>query len=352
MECSNAIEWDTHFTKGWTDEGLWRDYMQARDAKDFFQMDCVIRAQGAERPPVDARIYATSPRDLDLYEAFPSQADAFASPERDAEHDQLVRLAQWRDIALEDLTDSLPESLRKNSYFAELIQIDPYTPGIDYMTNRSDYLEIQAGKKPAREESRIGVKRSPRTGRDWATYVHKDNPMDMWVAVVRRLWELGVPMRVSEKSDTIAREDAAFVSGGMPFWWALIGDVIGRIGPLNFRSKHEQMSPRPEEYAYKRFDTLLPMAFAEGSPMHGTFRAMHDAIARALAAAVLELFDNYFILPSGNSVAYEINLLAGNISDGRQWAGVHTEKDNRAGNRLAEEIGKRCAREALYRLNT
>lgn len=350
IEHLESISWDTHFTKGWTDEGLWRDYMQARDAKDFFEMDCIIRAEGAERPPEDGRIYSTNSKDIDLYEMYQTVPDAFASAQRDEEHLQLEMLVQLRDTPLDRLPNELPESLRVNSYFADLIKIDPYVPGVDFMTTMEEYNSVQAGQKPVAVNERVGILRTPETGRDWATYVHKDNPMDMWVAVVRELWRLGVPMRLDTSGNTIDRADGAFVTGGMPFWWALIGDVIGRIGPLNFRTKHEHMAARPEEYGVKRFNRLLPMTFAEGSPMHGTFLAMHDAIARAIAAAVLAMFDNYFILPSGNTVKYEINLLAGNISDGRQWAGVHNQQDNRYGNARAEVLGQRCAEEALATL--
>ena len=347
-----SIDWDTHFTKGWTDSDLWLSYMQARDAGEYFEMDCILRAQGADRRPVDARIWATVPQDLDLYEQHYTSPDPFLSAEREAEHYQLERLARLRDVQLTALPDDLPESLRKNSYFAHLIKIDPYVPGLDFMTTKEEYYSIQRGDTPDRVSETLGALRSPETGRDWATYVHTDNPMEMWTKVVAHLLQLGVPFRNSVYDTSICAADSSFVCGGMPFWWGVIGDVISRIGPLNFRSKHTHMAARPEEYSVKRFGEYLSMAFPEGSPMHGGFRAMHDAIARALAAAVLSVFDRYFILPSGNSVEYEVTLLAGNISDGRQWAAVHTERDNRAGIPLAKALGQRVAQEHLARLGT
>lgn len=345
------IAWDTHFTKGWTDESLWREYMQARDAKDFFNMDCILRAQGAERRPVDARIWATESEHLDLYNQFPSAPDAFLSRAREDEHDQLVELSTLRDLPLTELPHYLPEPLRKNSYFARHIQVVPYTAGVNYLDSIDEYMHIQAGNLPTRIQEKELDSRIPSTGRDWATYVHKDNPMKLWTAVVQELMALKVPVRTGI-NDSICREDAAFVCGGMPFWWAVIGDVIGAIGPLNFRSKHEHMAARPEEYAFKRFNTFLSMAFAEGSPMHGSFRAMHDAIARAVAAAVKWVFDNFTLLPNGNPVGYEVDLLAGNVSDGRQWAGVHTQADNRKGIPLATAIGERIAQKHLANLGT
>ena len=274
MNTCETIAWDTHFTKGWTSEQAWRDYMQARDEKSFFEMDCILRSEGAERRPVDSRIWATTPKDLDLYEAYPSAPDAFGSEIRDIEHEQLVQLSKLRDVPLKDLPMDLPESLRKNSYFAKLIRIQPYTPAVDYMTDKAEYDFIQAGNQPVRVQEHLEGYRSPETGRDWATYVHKDNPMAFWTLVIQEIMRLKVPTRISDNNDTVCREDAAFVTGGMPFWWGLIGDVIDRIGPINFMSKHAYMADRPEGYAQKRFETLLAMAFAEGSPISASFTAI------------------------------------------------------------------------------
>lgn len=343
-----AIEWDTHFTKGWTDEALWREYMQARDAQDYFAMDCVIRAQNAERRPVDARIFGTSCQDLDLIEQYSLPPMKFASAERDAEHGQLIQLASMRDVPLSQLPSDLPESLRKLSYFAKHITVQPYVKGVDYMTTREDYDAIQAGMRPTTPQLAESVIRGIETGRDLATYVHKDNPMNLWTAVVGEILSMGIPLRGQfVKNDSVCREDAPFVTGHMPMWWGLIGEVIGRTGLVNFREKHRFMAARPEEYGIKRYGTLLPMAFAEGSPMHGSYKAMHDIIARACAELLTAMFDNHAEMPSGNSLAYELELMAGNVSDGRQWAGVHTEWDNRGGIELAKALGRRVANESL-----
>lgn len=348
---TETVAWRTHFTKGWTDEQLWKDYMQARDELNFFEMDCLIRAQGAERRPVDARVVGMASQDLHLLEEYRTEPLRFGSPERDAEHQQLVRLARWRDLPLETVSKSLPESLRTLSYFTHHLKIDPYVAGKDYLTDRAEYDRVQAGFRPSVPMEREGQLREIRTGRDLATYVHTDAP---WVDWPKVIGEILFGMKASYKTEfvdnhTMCREDAAFVTWGMPFWVGLIADIIQRTGPINFRSKHEFMSARPEEYGMKRFRRLLPMAFNEGSPMHGSFKAMHDIIARAIAAAICELCDTHAECPNGNSLGYEIKLLAGNISDGRQWAGVHYEHDNRLGIELAEALGVKVAKEHLAR---
>lgn len=336
-------DWNKSFTKGWTDESLWREYLEARDAKDFFAMDCAIRAQGAERRPVDSRVVLMQSKDLDLYEQMDVAPYAFDAPEKRAEYEQLKYLAQVRDVPLDQVDKSLDESLWKLSYFTHHIQIDPYVAGVDYMTDRDSYERVQAGFNPG-PTAREGKLRPLRTGRDLATYVHTDDPMALWSSVIAELLDMKVPCKT--EFDDMCREDSAFVTWGMPFWWGVIGEIIARVGPVNFRAKHKYMACRPEEYSMKMFGELLSMAFKEGSPMHGSYRAMHDVIARAIAAAIVYVFDNHYPIGDSN-LRDEILLLGGNISDGRQWAAVHFEEDNRKGIPLATAIGERVVQEKL-----
>ena len=305
----------------------------------------MIRAGGAERRPVDSRVVAMNTVDLDLMEEFRVAPYDFHSSQKKREFEQLDELVFLRDVPLEQLPTDLPRSLRELSYFAHHITIDPYVPGVDYMTTPEEYEAIQRGDKPE-PTARVGTLSKLQTGRDLATYVHTDNPMRLWEAVVMELLSMGVPCRT--EFDGVCREDSSFVTWGMPFWWGVIGEIIGRTGPVNFRSKHEYMAPRPEEFAQKRFDVLLPMAFSEGSPMHGSYRAMHDVIARACAAAIVYVFDNHFPIGDSN-LRDHILLLGGNVSDGRQWAGVHFEEDNRKGVQLATALGERVVKERLQK---
>lgn len=344
--------WDTSFTKGWTSEQRWQDYLAARDAGKYFEMDCIIRAEGAERRPVDARIFGSHCPDKDLYQKYNSEPYAFDSSEKDREFRQLEELVKIRDIPLSEVPKEFPEDLWKLSYFAHHITIDPYVKGVDYMVTGEEYERVQAGFHPG-PTARGGTLRQIETGRDLATYVHTDNPMSLWISVVNELFAMGVPYRTEfDQVHTLCREDVAFATWGTPFWWGLIGEIIQRCGLVNFRSKHEFMACRPEEYAIKRYGKLLPMTFAEGSPMHGSFRAMHDVIARACAAAIVYIFDKHFpIMARGeeSTVGEEVLRLAGNVSDGRQWAAVHFEEDNRKGIPVATAIGERVAQEHLDR---
>lgn len=342
---NQTYSWDRNFTKGWSSPELWAEYIEARDAKNYFDMDCAIRAQGAERKPEDSRIFSTVCSDEDLWRLHRKQPLAFDSAERKAEYEELKELEKLRDVRLSQLPEDIRAGLRINSYFAKHIVINPYTPGINYMDNAGEYMLIQNGKRPVKAQQQLSSKRSPLTGRDWATYVHKDNPMILWMAIAAELLAMGVPYKTGMScSDSPEREDGAFASWGMPFFIGIIGEVIKRVGLINFRTKHLVMGARPEEYAMKMFDELLSQCFAEGSPMHGSFTAMHAAIAKALAYLFYRLFDSHYEI--GNStVGTELLLIGENVSDGRLWAGVHAAEDNYSVNDMAYALVDRILEE-------
>lgn len=329
-------DWDKNFTKGWSSPELWREYIEARDAKEYFDMDCAIRAEGADRRPEDSRIFSTICNDVDIWKAHRKEPLAFDSAKRIDQYRELKELEKLRDVPLAELPKDIRPGLRVNSYFAKHIEVKPYMPAFNYLTSVGEYRAIQNGGMPTEvQKVQPNVKRTPMTGRDWATYVHKDNPMILWMLIAGELLAMGVPFKTGmDCSDSPEREDGAFASWGMPFFIGLIGEVIKRVGLINFRTKHLVMGCRPEEYAMKMFDELLSQCFAEGSPMHGSFTAMHAAIAKALAYLFYRLFDKHF--PLGDStVGAELMLIGENVSDGRLWAGVHSAEDNYSVNDMA-----------------
>ncbi len=112
---------------------------------------------------------------------------------------------------------------------------------------------------------------------------------------------------------------------------------------------------------------LLPMAFAEGSPMHPAYGAGHGTVAGACVTILKAFFDHGYELPLTETsnckelpVAYqssvegdrlepvfleapltvegELNKLASNIAIGRNWGGVHYFSDYIESIRLGEQI--------------
>ena len=102
---------------------------------------------------------------------------------------------------------------------------------------------------------------------------------------------------------------------------------------------------------------LLPMAFAEGSPMHPSYGAGHATVAGACVTILKAFFDHGHVLPEpyvvsndgseltsiqtqslSLTVEGELNKLASNISIGRDWAGVHYFTDYYESARMGEQI--------------
>ena len=108
---------------------------------------------------------------------------------------------------------------------------------------------------------------------------------------------------------------------------------------------------------------FLPMAFAEGSPMHPSYGAGHATVAGACVTILKAFFDHGYELSQKQGdiyIAYEpnhdgtdlntvtlnqpltiegeLNKLAANISIGRDWAGVHYFTDYIESLRLGEQI--------------
>lgn len=116
----------------------------------------------------------------------------------------------------------------------------------------------------------------------------------------------------------------------------------------------------PSAEATREYDAdnvyLLPMAFAEGSPMHPSYGAGHATVAGACVTILKAFFDHGHVLPqpyvtsrTGTglesvdhslvlTVEGELNKLASNISIGRDWAGVHFFTDYYESARLGEKI--------------
>ena len=103
---------------------------------------------------------------------------------------------------------------------------------------------------------------------------------------------------------------------------------------------------------------LLPMAFAEGSPMHPSYGAGHATVAGACVTILKAFFDHGYVLPADHyvfsangtelnpvqdkslrlTVEGELNKLASNIAIGRDWAGVHYFTDYYESLRMGERI--------------
>jgi hypothetical protein len=114
---------------------------------------------------------------------------------------------------------------------------------------------------------------------------------------------------------------------------------------------------------------LLPMAYAEGAPLHPAYTAGHATVAGACVTILKAVFDENFVIsrpviptPDGLLLDYgsydgpeltvggELNKLASNVATGRNMGGVHWRSDAMESLKLGEAIAISVLRDqrALY----
>ena len=275
--------------------------------------------------------------------------------------------------------------------------LQPLAPGINYMTNQTDWLNVQKGCKPG-PPALLGSRRRIVNGRDLASYVQMDAITEaywnaLWLMLMlpdpARLdgGGLGIPFDQNNPYNNSCTQEG-FVSFGPGHVVALLNKVayVARKGTwFNKWQVHRRL--RPEEYGGRVHFTLknikqypynyvlhsstalpliaaqtggnyfLPQAFPEGSPIHPSYTAGHATLSGACATILKAFFNDQAIIPnpvqtdaSGNLVPYtgpdanqltvggELNKLAGNIGIGRHYAGVHWRSDFTASMLLGEDF--------------
>lgn len=148
----------------------------------------------------------------------------------------------------------------------------------------------------------------------------------------------------------------------IPLYDSLSSDLLQKIGYKNDflnATLEDNGVPRSEDLQGKRKKStlLLPMAYAEGSPMHPSYGAGHAVVAGACVTILKGFFDHKYELPFAYvpsddgmqlnevqhlddklTVEWELNKLCSNISIGRNWAGVHYFSDYYESILLGEKI--------------
>ena len=302
--------------------------------------------------------------------------------------------------------------------------------GDDYMTDWASWLDVQDGKD-VRGPGEPGQQFAPnamrfiQTPRDLATYVHFDALYQAYLNACLILLGMGAPKdpnfahlsggRNSYPSGNGAEGREANAGGfalyGGPHILTLVTEVATRaLKAARFQKFNTHLRLRPEALAARlstdhgpdaafpqlneafntmrvgiqptvdainakngNDDALLPMAFAEGSPMHPSYAAGHATVAGACVTILKAYFDTGAVFVTGpggasfrhataadNPIAYEahqngaalrtvpldhpltlegeLNKLAANISIGRNMAGVHYFSDYYDSLRMGEAI--------------
>lgn len=274
-------------------------------------------------------------------------------------------------------------------------------PGKDYGTTFHDWLEIQRGNVPETQAST--TRRYILTGRDLAQWVHVDVLFQAYFNACLILGTpvsgggIGAPVNPGNPYRNLPNEDGFGTLGG-PFYktilcevatralkavWYQKWNVHRRVRPEGFagrvhlyRSNVKQYPLHPDVLHASVLDKvhaktgsyLLPLAFPEGSPTHGSYGAGHATVAGACVTILKALFDESFEIahpkiPSNDgqvlrpyvgdtlTVGGELNKLASNVATGRNIAGVHWRSDAYWSILLGEKVALNVLADGLACLN-
>ncbi len=269
-----------------------------------------------------------------------------------------------------------------------------YVPGVDYMTDQASWLAVKNGQGPFAANV-LDVVRFTSTGRDLCVYVHTDPTAGLLISFYNAgiwLFEQNAPLNPGNPY-TQYNKQAGFATFGVPHFLGLLGEAKQRACKAAWYAKwfvHRAL--RPEEYGglvhmsasgktsyplqgdvlsskalasiFSKYGTyFLPQAFPEGSPQHPSYPQGHASMAGACATILKAAFDGSVqfntlnngaivtasedglsLVPYTGSdanqmtVASEINKLASNIGQARDFAGIHWRSDYEWGLRLGEAV--------------
>ena len=345
-------------------------------------------------------------------------------------------LSQFLLIGNNDIAGAFGIDKGKIQYGA--LQVDQRVPVArtkDYMTNWNEWLEVQNGKD-VRDNSKL-FEASPSRRfitypRDLATYVHDDALYEAYLNACLILLSMETPfdpgfdklsgggqlflnsLDVNRhlNAETHKRQAGGFALWGGPHILTLVTEVATRaLKAVRYQKFNIHCRLRPEALAARIYrsseieagfaavgtkfsdlkttidptvtaiqaknsggESLLPMAFQEGSPMHPSYGAGHAAVAGACVTILKAFFDTSAVLvcqqdktvkfdrhqsedtaieytpnddgsalapTTGNAfltLEGELNKLASNIAIARNMAGVHYFSDYYDSLRMGEEI--------------
>ncbi|BFT30295.1 vanadium-dependent haloperoxidase [Alteromonas sp. D210916BOD_24] len=283
----------------------------------------------------------------------------------------------------------------------------------DYLTSWNEWLLIQnGGDARGLEQYKGNNRRFITTPRDLATFVHYDALYQAYLNACILLLNIEAPfgdgIPFSDGNDLNDKQQGFALYGG-PHILTLVTEVATRalkavryqkfnvhrrLRPEALAARLEKATHMPDEIKNKIVtmrqqiadsglmnrlldksgNLLLPMAFAEGSPMHPSYGAGHATVAGACVTMLKAFFkgDNFIhVSKNGEAITVdehchqgdyafvpsldgrrlrvvevsqsltlegELNKLAANISIGRDWAGVHYYSDYYESMLMGEEI--------------
>jgi len=261
----------------------------------------------------------------------------------------------------------------------------------DFLTQYEEWLAIQNGTPATKALKYDSKPRRLITGRDLAEYAHHGSPA-FWAASLLlgtpvEQGGIGAPLHPNNPYlKSVKTSSAGVATWGLPFIQSLLPLSASIEIRANYWQKwHVHRTLRPEAYgglvhnrltkkaeypvhqdilhsealdrSFKRYGTyLLSSAYPEGAPLHSSYPGGASASASVNATILKAFFDENYVIPNpvqpdpkdltklipytGEplTVGGELNKLAANVGQGRNWAGIHFRSDAAASLPHAEEV--------------
>jgi hypothetical protein len=283
------------------------------------------------------------------------------------------------------------------SYGPYAAKMSMFVPGIDYMTDEASWLAVQNGQGPFPQNKVDPVPRYIRNGRDCAMFVHIDVLGGTYMSFYNAgmvLFQNGTPLNPGNPYRDYKKQSGAGTFGA-PFFLGMMGEVAVRAFKASFYVKwfvHRALRPEAfgglvhltksgqaryplhsdvlnsvaltNIFAQEPHTYFLPQAYPEGSPQFPSYPEAHGTVAGACATILKAAFDGsvlYTQLPRNGAIVTaspdgtalvpytgsdagqitvngEINKLASNIGQARDFAGAHWRSDSDYGILLGESL--------------
>lgn len=270
----------------------------------------------------------------------------------------------------------------------------PYQAGLNYLTSVNDVMVVQNGYTTGQVNQFEANPIFIRNGRGLGTYVHKDYSTEAYVNAANILLSYGTPALDDNNPYKNNPTQAGFVTYGGPMVIALINSAADtalkaawyqkwlchvRLRPeyfglltqeqivegINYHINSDLINSAVLPQIFTMYGTyLLPEMYPEGCPAHPSYPAAHAVVAGACVTILKAFFNENFAIPnpvepnSSNTalepyngtlyVGDELNKLASNIGNGRDFAGVHYRSDCQQGALLGEKIGLSILEDEAY----
>jgi hypothetical protein len=260
----------------------------------------------------------------------------------------------------------------------------------DFLGSQTEWLDNQDGKAPSRTIAFAAARRYLSTGRDLAEYAHGGAPA-FWGAAqllgtARAAGGIGAPFRDNNPYLRLTKSASGNGTFGLGYVQGLLPLSTSREIRANYWQKwYVHRSIRPEafgglvhhylandvdfplhddvltsEAVARTFDRhgtfFLTSAYPEGAPNHSSYPGGASSIGAVNATILKAFFDEDFVIPDPVqpdpsdpsrlipyvgpplTVGGELNKLATNLGQGRNWAGIHYRSDAAASLPQAEEV--------------